>query len=180
MHGANLGHVSFGHSDSGSYSRYFSLDAWTLTLPFLLVPKASKGEKDEGLDRFVPRQLHDRGCSRSSVIEKPPEHRRKNHHPTVKPLRLMQYLITLGSRPGDVVLDPFLGSGTTAVAAKSLGRRFIGIEREKDYLAIAQARIANAARVSPAPPAKSLKCASNPMRTTARPAPKPRSPAHSQ
>lgn len=56
----------------------------------------------------------------------------------------MQYLITLGSRSGDVVLDPFLGSGTTAIAAKMLERRFIGIEREQKYLTIAQARIAAA------------------------------------
>lgn len=54
----------------------------------------------------------------------------------------MSYLITLGSRPGDVVLDPFLGSGTTAVAAKQLGRAYIGIEREQEYVEIAEARLA--------------------------------------
>jgi site-specific DNA-methyltransferase (adenine-specific) len=53
----------------------------------------------------------------------------------------MAYLITLGSRPGDVVLDPFLGSGTTAMAAKLLDRRYIGIEQEREYLDIARARI---------------------------------------
>lgn len=62
-------------------------------------------------------------------------------HPTVKPLKLLAYLITLGSRAGDVVLDPFLGSGTTAIAAKQLGREYIGIEREKEYVEIAEARI---------------------------------------
>lgn len=66
---------------------------------------------------------------------------RVNSHPTVKPLKLMSYLITLGSRPGDTVLDPFLGSGTTAIAAKKLGRKYIGIEREADYVKIAEARI---------------------------------------
>jgi site-specific DNA-methyltransferase (adenine-specific) len=66
----------------------------------------------------------------------------RNAHPTVKPLKLMQYLLTLGSRPGDTVLDPFLGSGTTAMAAKSLGRRIIGIEREREYFEIAKARVA--------------------------------------
>jgi len=58
-----------------------------------------------------------------------------------KPLKLMSYLITLGSRPGDVVLDPFLGSGTTAIAAKQLGRECIGIEREEEYVEIAKARL---------------------------------------
>ncbi|HEV2560550.1 MAG TPA: site-specific DNA-methyltransferase [Rhizomicrobium sp.] len=63
-------------------------------------------------------------------------------HPTVKPLQLMRYLITIGSRPGDVILDPFLGSGTTAAAAKELRRRYVGAERERDYFGIAQARLA--------------------------------------
>jgi len=94
-----------------AYSRFFSLDAWMRTVPFLKVPKAKKRTRSG------------------------------NTHPTVKPLALMSYLITLGSRPGDVVLDPFLGSGTTAVAAKLLGRRYIGIEREAGYVAIARARV---------------------------------------
>jgi DNA modification methylase len=53
----------------------------------------------------------------------------------------MSYLITLGSRPGDVVLDPFAGSGTTCVAALVLGRKYIGIEREREYVAIAEGRL---------------------------------------
>jgi tRNA G10 N-methylase Trm11 len=61
-------------------------------------------------------------------------------HPTVKPIRLMSYLITLTTREGDTVLDPFVGSGTTVVAAKQLGRNGIGIEREAEYAEIAQAR----------------------------------------
>jgi hypothetical protein len=65
-----------------------------------------------------------------------------NIHSTVKPIILMSYLITLGSRGGDTILDPFLGSGTTALAAKNLGRKYIGIEQEKDYAEIAEARLA--------------------------------------
>jgi site-specific DNA-methyltransferase (adenine-specific) len=65
----------------------------------------------------------------------------KNNHPTVKPLRLMSYLITMGSRPNQVVLDPFAGSGTTLVAAKQLGRRFIGIEMSAEYVEIINARL---------------------------------------
>jgi len=66
---------------------------------------------------------------------------RKNFHPTVKPLKLMSYLITLGSRRNDIVLDPFIGSGTTAIAAKMLGRRYIGFELNEEYHKIAEARI---------------------------------------
>jgi len=62
-------------------------------------------------------------------------------HPTVKPLNVVANLIENGSNKGDVVLDPFTGSGTTCVAAKSLGRRFIGIEREQDYVALARQRL---------------------------------------
>ena len=65
----------------------------------------------------------------------------KNHHPTVKPLKLMSYLITLGSREGDVVLDPFMGSGTTPLASKNMGRNYIGIEREEEYFKICCARV---------------------------------------
>ncbi len=97
---------------SDDYSRYFSLQAWARTLPFLRVPKAKKRAKSG------------------------------NTHPTVKPLALMAYLVTLGSRPGDLVLDPFAGSGTTLVAAKLLGRRYLGIEREAAYVSIARKRIA--------------------------------------
>jgi site-specific DNA-methyltransferase (adenine-specific) len=94
------------------YSRFFTLDEWAQTLPFLIVPKAAKSEK--GTD---------------------------NKHPTVKPLKLMSYLITLFSRPGDTVLDPFVGSGTTCLAAQKLDRTSIGIEREAEYAVIAEARL---------------------------------------
>ncbi len=102
-----------GYGDSGSYSRYFDLDKWAeKTLPFLIVPKASKSEKGEF-----------------------------NGHPTVKPLRLMSYLITMGSRPNDIVLDPFSGSGTTCLAAKQLGRQYLGIELSEEYATIARKRL---------------------------------------
>lgn len=99
----------------GDNSRYFDLDAWAKTYPFLIVSKTSKREKNT-----------------DDV---------KNTHSTVKPLKLMSYLITLGSREGDIVLDPFLGSGTTALASKNLKRKYLGIEREKEYIDIANARL---------------------------------------
>jgi site-specific DNA-methyltransferase (adenine-specific) len=102
-----------GYNDSGSYSRYFDLDAWTnKTYPFLIIPKASKTEKGTF-----------------------------NTHATVKPLRLMSYLITMGSREGDVILDPFCGSGTTLIAAHQLHRKWIGIEISEEYCEIARKRL---------------------------------------
>jgi len=65
----------------------------------------------------------------------------KNIHPTVKPTALMQYLCRLVTPPNGVVLDPFMGSGSTGKAAKLEGVNFLGIEREHDYLKIARARI---------------------------------------
>lgn len=65
----------------------------------------------------------------------------KNQHPTQKPVKLMEYLIETYSNPGDTVLDPTMGSGTTGVAAAARGRKFIGIEKEEKFFKIAQARI---------------------------------------
>ncbi|MGG7074347.1 site-specific DNA-methyltransferase [Campylobacter sp. 9BO] len=64
-------------------------------------------------------------------------------HPTEKPLELIQKFILIGSNENDVVFDPFMGSGTTAVACKELGRNFIGCEIEAKYCQIAEKRVAN-------------------------------------
>jgi DNA modification methylase len=63
------------------------------------------------------------------------------NHPHTKPVALLETLIGHTTKPGDVVLDPFLGSGTTAIAARKLGRIFIGIERDKQYIDIARERL---------------------------------------
>ena len=138
--------------DSGSFSRYFDLDAWAKTLPFLICPKASKGEKNKGLSgekNPIPyseyRENYD--VTKSYVSEYPdgkprPMNKAINNHPTVKPLKLMSYLITLGSREGDTILDPFMGSGTTCLAAQNLERKCIGIEISEDYFKIAEKRCA--------------------------------------
>ena len=123
--------------DSGSFSRYFDLDKWwAKTFPFLIVPKASKSEKNKGLDmkEYGYRQ---NGYSSGISGTKLPT---GNTHPTVKPLKLMSYLITLGSREGDTVLDPYMGSGTTALASQLLNRKCIGIELEEKYCEIAAKR----------------------------------------
>ena len=142
-------------SDEGSLSRYFSLDAWysknieelpdyvQRIFPFLYVPKPSNSERNEEFNTFEEQIVND---GRKKNIDNPfqrGETLRKNIHPTVKPLKLMLYLVTIGSRPGDTVLDPFMGSGTTGVASKMLHRDFIGFEIERKYFEIAQQRIEN-------------------------------------
>lgn len=67
----------------------------------------------------------------------------KKIHPTQKPEALLARVIMASTKPGDVILDPFFGSGTTGAVAKRLGRNFVGIEREQDYIDAASARIAS-------------------------------------
>ena len=67
----------------------------------------------------------------------------KGDHPTIKPVALMSFFIILHSKPDDIILDPFCGSGSTCVAAKQLNRRFIGIELSEKYCKIARSRLAN-------------------------------------
>jgi site-specific DNA-methyltransferase (adenine-specific) len=73
--------------------------------------------------------------------ERKPVQPKKNNHPTVKPTDLMRYLINLITPPNGVVLDPFMGSGSTGKAAVRCGLNFIGIEKEQEYMDIAKARI---------------------------------------
>ena len=76
-------------------------------------------------------------CPKTSKAEKGKD----NSHPTVKPLKLMKYLCRLITPKGGTVLDPFMGSGSTGIAAKDEGFDFIGIEREKEYFEIAERRV---------------------------------------
>lgn len=85
---------------------------------------------------------HDKVCHdfiESSVC--PLSEKKLGKHPTQKPLSIMRYLIETLTNPDDVVLDPFMGSGSTCVAAKLTGRRFLGIELNEEYYNIAKARI---------------------------------------
>lgn len=67
--------------------------------------------------------------------------KRKWGHPTIKPLPIIERLVENSSKEGDIVLDPFMGSGTTAVAAKSLGRHWLGFETNPDYCRVAEERL---------------------------------------
>lgn len=91
-----------------------------------------------GASRFFPTFRYIPKASRS---ERTHDGQVDNRHCTVKPLALMSWLITLITPPGGIVLDPFAGSGSTLVAAHQGGWRFIGIEREAEYVAIAEARL---------------------------------------
>jgi site-specific DNA-methyltransferase (adenine-specific) len=137
--------------DSGSAARFF------------YCAKASKADRDEGCEGLEERDRADQsawvrkcnvcgdtfcdpktskphfGHDDFSFVSPSP---RRNHHPTVKPTDLMRYLCRLVTPPGGVVLDPFTGSGSTGKGAVLEGFRFIGIEREAEYVEIAKARIA--------------------------------------
>ncbi|QTA82342.1 SAM-dependent DNA methylase [Desulfonema limicola] len=144
-------------SDSalGAYSEYFDLDVWNNlytdnlpddvkeTLPFLPVSKPSKKEKEAGLEDFEAKRVSDGRKKINDTAFQRDATLRRNTHPTVKPLQLMKYLITMGSREGDIVLDPFAGSGTTCIASKLLNRRYIGIEMNPEYHEIAVQRVKN-------------------------------------
>ena len=73
----------------------------------------------------------------------------KKAHPTQKPEALLHRVLLSATRPGDVVLDPFFGTGTTGAAAKRLGRHYIGIERDETYAEVAQTRIASVIPANP-------------------------------
>ena len=125
--------VHEGFGDSGSAARFF------------YTAKASKDDRDEGLDNFEKRQAghiairaNDEG---NWSAAKNPNHPRANHHPTVKPTSLMRYLCRLITPPDGLILDPFTGSGSTGKAALLEGFRFVGIEQDPEYLAIAAARV---------------------------------------
>ena len=121
--------AGMGRADSGSAARFF------------YCAKASKKDRDDGLEGFAPAKTNDgRKVDADNAYQRVATER-ANIHPTVKPTALMRYLCRLVTPPGGVVLDPFTGSGSTGKAAIMEGFRFIGIEREAEYVEIAKARI---------------------------------------
>jgi site-specific DNA-methyltransferase (adenine-specific) len=139
-------------SDSGSAARFF------------YCAKTSKSDRNDGCDDLPDSILamsnqakaevargnspsgNELGVNNAKIL--------KNNHPTVKPTSLMQYLCRLITPPGGIILDPFMGSGSTGKAAAKEGRSFIGIERDPSYFSIAQARISAAIASQPQPPAE--------------------------
>ncbi len=116
---------------------------------FFYCPKASSRERNAGLDAHEQTTA---GDGRKTPIDNPYQRGktpRQNIHPTVKPIALMRHLVRLVTPPGGIVLDPFTGSGSTGIAAVIEGARFLGIEREAEYIPIARARIKHWARPTP-------------------------------
>ena len=121
-----------GYGDRGGPSRFF------------YTAKASRSEREAGLDGLEPQQRADGKRNDGAPGSNNPRLRtseRRNDHPTVKPLDLMQWLVRLVTPPGGTVLDPFLGSGTTGMAALDEGFDFIGIDQEAHYVEMARQRI---------------------------------------
>lgn len=104
--------VGIEYGDSGSFSRFFDLDLWYST-QFAIISKPGRKEKG-GF----------------------------NNHPTVKPVGLMSYLVSISTQENDLVLDPFAGSGTTLIAAARLNRRSVGVELEERFVALIKERLA--------------------------------------
>lgn len=114
---------------------------------FFYCAKASKRDRDEGCEELDAKHIGHYAqdeWSREHMGNTPDAKRQpvRNHHPTVKPTALMRYLVRLVTSPEGIVLDPFMGSGSTGKAAIMEGFRFIGIELDAEYLEIARARIA--------------------------------------
>lgn len=137
--GTDLSTASF-IGDKGGASRFY------------YCAKVSKAERNAGLEG-MPTKTNDTHDNPSRMVGSSAQKAKaemdtsgtagnQNHHPTVKPQKIMEYLIKLITPPGGVVLDPFMGSGSTGVACKTLGFNFIGIEKEREYFEIAEKRIA--------------------------------------
>jgi DNA modification methylase len=118
------------HDERGSAARFF------------YCAKASRTDRNEGLSSsstpVVTKDATMRECETAARST-----RNGNHHPTVKPTDLMAYLVRLVTPPGGLVLDPFMGSGSTGKACMREGFRFIGIDMTPEYVEIAKARIAH-------------------------------------
>ncbi len=128
-----------GYNDQGGASRFFQ--------QFYYCPKASRRERNAGLDALPTSRVahmghgHEEGDDVTGRFVTEPQ---ANTHPTVTPLRLLRYLVSLCCPPGGLVLDCFAGSGSTGVACVETGMRALLIEKEAQYAEIARARVAAA------------------------------------
>ena len=154
-HAANCNRASvkshWGASTEGAAVQASELGRWPANLihdglseewaRFFYCAKTSKKDRNEGCDSVPLTAVAGVGALRDGGRPSEP---RANTHPTVKPTDLMRYLCRLVTPPGGIVLDPFMGSGSTGKAAMLEGFQFVGIEMEEAYHAIAKARIGDA------------------------------------
>ncbi len=119
------------HADKGNAARFF------------YCAKADRADRNAGLQGMAARVTDDGRLTAADNAYQRGKTERQNHHPTVKPTNLMRYLCRLVTPPGGVVLDPFMGSGSTLKAAELEGFSAIGIELDPDYVQIARRRIAS-------------------------------------
>lgn len=132
-------------------SRTFTMNVDAVRVPYnghtTRYPKRTQGETSQfggAGGKGTSWEPHPLGAKPRDVLEIPVLNNgmdEKSAHPTQKPLELVRRLVAASSQPGDLVLDPFGGSGTTAVVCELLGRRWLLWEREPDYLAIIQERL---------------------------------------
>ena len=115
--------------DDGSAARFF------------YCAKANKRDRNDGLDGFEVKRPDTRTKTGMGTFDEKGVAAQSNHHPTVKPIALMQYLVRLITPPTGIVLDPFMGSGSTGKACMYEGFGFIGIDQSEEYVKISQARI---------------------------------------
>jgi site-specific DNA-methyltransferase (adenine-specific) len=123
------GGYSVPYGDTGGASRFF------------YCAKASKADRNAGLDWFEVKRPDNGSKTGMGTFDEKGVAAQQNHHPTVKPIDLMRYLVRLVTPKGGTVLDPFNGSGTTGIAAVLEGFQYVGIEQNAEYVKIADARI---------------------------------------
>ena len=135
-------------SDNGFY--YKTTGIWHKTNPMPRNMNLHFINSVEGWIYFVKKKRTGTFNNNTSAIHDfiessstPKKEKKYGGHPTQKPEKIMQHFVQLLSNPGDVVLDPFMGSGTTGVVSKQLGRSFIGVELEENYFDIALKRISD-------------------------------------
>lgn len=132
------GSCAWGSWMSAKAPRLRDVHEYVLVLAKQGYSRPDRGESDVGRDEFMQATL--------SIWDIAPESARKVGHPAPFPIELAARVIRLYSYKGDVVLDPFVGSGTTCVAAAQLGRRFVGYDVSEEYCKLAERRIAEEGR----------------------------------
>lgn len=133
---AASGSTAWGSWQNARSPRFRDVHEYILVFAKQSFSRPDRGESDITREEFM--------AATTSVWEIAPESARRIGHPAPFPLALPDRLIRLLSFRGDVILDPFLGSGTTALAALLAGRRYVGYDTNPDYIALAEARLAEA------------------------------------